>query len=112
MGWSPAMQQMVTMKYEYADFALSLSPPNTRWSYFQTDISVTACHIPIKLIQCWSNRVDLTNHSRDICLKQTPQSICIHCNHFKGMQGYSILPKIRGQAGIQTKLNNLKVILG
>ena len=59
MGWSPAMQQMITMKYEYANFALSLSP-----------------------------------------------------NHLKVMQRYSILPKIMGQVGIQTQLNNLKVTPG
>ena len=52
--------------------------PNTLWSYFHADISVTECHIPSKLytltwyVKCevvmqQSPRVDPTNHSRDIC---------------------------------------------
>ena len=32
--------------------------------------------------QRWSPHVDPTNHSRDICLKLTPQSIWIHCKAF------------------------------
>ncbi len=33
---------------EYEEYKTTVNP-NTLWSYFHADISVTACHIPIKL---------------------------------------------------------------
>ncbi len=54
-----------------------------------SSMALTACHMPTKLFQLrtqhWSPRVDTTNHSRDICLKLTPQSIWIHCRAYLNM---------------------------
>ncbi len=62
------------------------------WKYLWNAGDFSLHKLPIFQLrtQRWNSRVDPTNHSRDICLKLTPQSIWTHCSKVSSLL-YSIV---------------------